>query len=315
MKKTTIVIMAALALGAAGCKKKKKPAPSPSPTASASPGAGASPTPTATPSPSASAPATPPAGGPQVVLTDAGGEMVQLGCWDPDKKAIVDDESCLKAAPDVVELVDSEGKTMTTTKKQEVVFCEIEGEEPDKNWGFAMPEGVGASVAVYPKDAPVKLTGGSGDSDATPAQLKAAFAALSASLQAQSDSLAKGKKTKVVLKDPAALVTPAVDLDGDGKPEMIITVQADQPRPEEPDLPTQQSGLYADFGDGKLVELFVETGTPSGGIDIEGYLDLGADGRTEIVVKGHWNGGYRESIIFVGPDRKPQAVGSIGCDS
>ena len=43
MKKTTIVIMAALALGAAGCKKKKKPAPSPSP--SASPELGASLTP------------------------------------------------------------------------------------------------------------------------------------------------------------------------------------------------------------------------------------------------------------------------------
>ncbi len=313
MKKTSLVIMAALALGAAGCKKKKKPAPSPSPTASASPGAGASPTPTATPSPSASAPATPPAGGPQVVLTDAGGEMVQLGCWDPDKKTIIDDPSCLKAAPDVVELADTDGKTMTTTKKQEVVFCEIEGEEPDKNWGFAMPEGVGASVAIYPKDAPVKLTGGAGDSDATPAQLKAGLAALTASLQGKDKD--KDKKQKLVLKDVSGLVAPPVDLDGDGKLDTLLIIEADQPRADDPDMPTQQSGLYADFGDGKLVELFVETGTPSGGIEIEGFLDLGADGRTELIVKGHWNGGYRESIVFVGADRMAQAVGNVGCDS
>ncbi|MCC6999407.1 MAG: hypothetical protein IT370_32655 [Deltaproteobacteria bacterium] len=311
MKKTTIVIMAALALGAAGCKKKKKPAPSPSPSASASPGAGASPTPTASPSPSA--PATPTATGPQVVLVDGGAGLVQLGCWDPATKNIVDDPLCLKEAPDVVELLTLDGKTVTTDKKEEVVFCEIEGEAPDKNWGFTLPESVPptdtTAVMLYPKNSSAKIIPGAGDTAATPEQVKAGVAALTVSMTGDK----KGDKPPK-LSEGEVLMAPPVDLDGDGKPELLFQVQAEKPGAD-PEMPTQVAGVYADFGDGKLVELFTEVGTPSGGVEIEAVLDLGADGRHELVMQGHWNGGLRQSIISVGADRKVLSIGSVGCDS
>jgi len=246
-----------------------------------------------------------PTGENQVVLVAAGAGVGLLGCWDAKTGRVVDDASCVAAMTDAPTLAVADGATVQAGAKTDVVFCEIGEDPPMTVPGFALDAerveaGEAPAIAVYPATAKVALATWNGDQDfaMTDAQRAAAIKALLTAVPGLVDTDARGAGT--------------FDLDGDGKVDTLIFASGTTPSD---DLGTSHEALYADFGDGAMVELFKETGTPAGGVRINATLDLGSDGRTELFVSGWWNGGGRDQLVSVGRDRVVTAVGKIGCDS
>lgn len=237
----------------------------------------------------------------QAVLYPAGEGVALLACWDPAAGAVVHSDACLTNAPATgAQVLSREGKVLTAGGKQQITYCTFGEDEVQTAPGFAMDTEYEPPVVVWPATAKVAFTPFDMEAEypATDAQKAAATAALSAALPG--------------LTEVAAIGSGSFDLDGDGKPDTLVAATGIEPG-NEPG--TSHATIFADFGDGRMVELVSETGTPSGGLNLSSTLDLGGDGRVELVVTGWWNGGSRSSVISVGRDRKVTRIGAIGCDS